>query len=243
MKIGSRRFRPGWLMTVFAVAALFALVSLGNWQVRRAAEKLAVQQRYDERSQAPAIQVPSKLVDAGSVEYAHISARGEFLPQHTILLDNRVLKGVVGYQVLTPLRIEGGSLNILVNRGWVAATSRRDLLPQVPTPAGTQAVEGIATPPPRRFFELGHDTVAGPVWENLALDRYAAASGLALQPFLLQQTSASDDGLARVAERPDTGVNMHRGYAFQWYAMAALVLVLYFFLNLKPDAATDEKQT
>jgi surfeit locus 1 family protein len=218
---------------VLALAALAAAVSLGNWQVRRAGEKLALQEKLDDRSHAAAVQIGPQLVSAQAIDYSKVEARGEFLPQQTILLDNKIYRGQVGYHVLTPLKLEGGATCVLVNRGWIAAGPRRDVLPQVATPAGVQRVEGIAVPPSRRYFELGPATTTGPVWENLVLDRYAAATGLALQPFVLQQLNAGSDGLVRIEERPDTGVNMHRGYAFQWYALAALVLVLYIALNLK----------
>jgi surfeit locus 1 family protein len=65
------------------------------------------------------------------------------------------------------------------------------------------------------------------------MERYAQWSGLALQPVLVQQTSAAADGLAREWSRPDTGVQKHRGYAMQWYLFAILVIVLYVSLNLR----------
>lgn len=216
-------------------------VSLGNWQLRRAEEKLALQERFDNRGSGATLQVPSLPVEVKDVEFARVSVRGEFLPQHTILLDNRVRNGVIGYDVLTPLRIEGGELCVLVNRGWNAAGPRRDVLPKIPTPAGPQSLEGIALVPGGRYFELGGDSAAGkktaaaaePVWQHLNFERYAQTTRLALQPFLIRQTSASVDGLARTWERPDRGVNIHRGYAFQWYCLAALILVLYVVLNLR----------
>ena len=212
-------------------------VSLGNWQTRRADEKLALQQRFDDQSRAVALQVPPRAADTREFEFSRVAARGEFLARHTILLDNRVQKGVVGYQVLTPLRIEGGELCVLVNRGWVAAGPRREVLPAISTPAGLQSIEGIALAPRGRYLELGGNTGPaadpGPVWENLDVGRFARVSRLPLQPFVIQQAGGAEDGLNRAWERPDTGVNMHRGYAFQWYALAVLILVLYVTLNLK----------
>jgi surfeit locus 1 family protein len=149
----------------------------------------------------------------------------------------------VGFYVLTPLRIEGGNLCVLVNRGWIAAGARREDVPQVTTPGGTQTVEGIAVPPPRNFFEFKSAVDSGPVWQNLKLDNYAAQTRLALQPFVLQQLDANGDNLARIQERPDTGVNMHRGYAFQWYALAVLIVVLYLSLNLKRDNGKDQNKS
>ena len=219
---------------------MLVAVSLGNWQLRRAEEKQALQERLDNRGRGAALQLPSRPVEVKDVEYARVSLRGEFLPQHTILLDNRVRNGVAGYEALTPVRIEGGELCVLVNRGWIAAGPRRGVLPEFPTPAGPQSLEGIALVPGGRYFEFASEHAAGkktgaaaPVWQNLDFERYAQTTRLTLQPFLVRQISASDDGLARMWERPDRGVDIHRGYAFQWYSLAALILVLYVVLNLR----------
>ena len=241
LKIGTRKFRPGWSAIIAAAVAMAIALSLGNWQLRRAEEKQALQERSDSRGRGATLQVPSRLVEVKDVEYARVSVRGEFLLQHTILLDNRVRNGVVGYDVHTPVRIEGGELCVLVNRGWIAAGPRRDVLPKFPTPAGPRSLDGIALAPGGRYFEFQADDAAGkksgaavePVWQHLNFKRYAETTRLALQPFLIRQASASDDGLARAWERLDRGVDIHRGYAFQWYSLAALVLVLYVVLNLR----------
>ena len=113
LNFGTRKFRPGWGASIAAAAAMAIAVSLGNWQLRRAEEKQALQERFDNGGRGATLQVPSRLVEAKDVEYARVSVRGEFLPHYTILLDNRVRNGVVGYEVLTPVRIEGGELCVL----------------------------------------------------------------------------------------------------------------------------------
>jgi surfeit locus 1 family protein len=216
-----------------ALAVIVLTVSLGNWQSRRAEEKLALGRELDDAARHAVLALPSVPVGAHGFEFSRVSARGEYSTRHTILLDNMVLRGVVGYQVLTPLKIAGGDMHVLVNRGWVAAGARRDSLPQIQTPAGMQTVEGIAVVPTSRILELDAKTEEGMVWENLVLARYAKWSGLKLQPFVLQQTSDAADGLARVWQRPDTGADRHRGYAFQWYALATMTLIFYVAFSFK----------
>lgn len=236
MALGARRFRPSMLPAVAALAAIALTVSLGNWQSRRAEEKLARGRELDEAARHAALVLPPRTVDARDYEFRKVSARGEFLPKYTILLDNKVLRGQVGYQVLTPLRMAGGDAHVLVNRGWVAAGVRRDALPPIRTPAGATDVQGVAMVPAGYIFELDGKTEEGVVWQNLVLARYAKWSGLKLQPFVLQQTSEAADGLARVWVRPDTGADKHRGYAFQWYALAITILILYVALSFKRAA-------
>ena len=232
----NRSFRPAFVPGMAALAAIALTLALGNWQSRRAEEKFALGRDLDEAARRPVLILPPGPIEAQGYEFSRVGARGEYSARHTILLDNKVLRGVAGYQVLTPLKTSGDGIHVLVNRGWVAAGPRRDSLPQIRTPAGIETVEGIAVVPSTHFLELSAKTEEGIVWQNLVLERYAKWSGLKLQPIVVQQTNDAADGLVRAWERPDTGAGRHRGYAFQWYALATTILILYVALSFKRAA-------
>jgi len=232
MRFGGRRFRPGLTTSIAAAAFLALTVALGNWQTRRAEEKLELGRRLEELARGPVLSVPSAPADASAFERHRVSARGHFVAQATLFLDNKVLKGVAGYHVLTPLKLEGGGLHVIIDRGWIAAGDR-SRLPAVPAPEGLQTIEGTAVMPGTRFVELAPEAVDGSRRQNLVIAREEKRLGLKLQPFVIEQTSDAQDGLARVWERPDTGVDRHRGYALQWYSFAFLTVVLYVVLNFR----------
>jgi surfeit locus 1 family protein len=192
--------------------------------------------RWPGLAAAPVAALGASPVEGDQWAYRRVRVRGTYVPEKGVLLDNRVLRGRVGYEVLMPVRIEGGDRHVLVNRGWVAAPPTRAELPQVATPAGVQEIEGVAVLPPERVFELGEGAPAGPVWQHFLMERYAQWSGLALQPVVVQQTGDAADGLVRDWPRPDTGVQKHRGYALQWYLFATLTVILYVSLNLRRGA-------
>jgi len=233
IRIRGRAFRPGIAPGVAAAAFIALAISLGNWQARRAEEKLELGRRLDEGAKGPVLSVSSVRLDASAVERRRVSARGRFVARAVLLLDNKVLHGAAGYHVLTPLKLEGGEdVHVLVNRGWIAAGDR-SRLPAVPTPEAVQTIEGIAVTPSRRFFELAPEAASGPLRQNLVPEREEKRLGLLLQPFVIEQTSDARDGLAREWQRPDTGVDRHHGYALQWYSFAALAAVLYVALSFK----------
>jgi len=120
LRVGAWQFSPGAWPTLAALFFLVLTLSLGQWQSGRAETKRALQARYDVAMREAPIHVGHTLLDRDSVLYRKLEVRGVFDPAHTILLDNRVYKGVAGYHILTPLIIDGGPLAILVNRGWVA---------------------------------------------------------------------------------------------------------------------------
>ncbi len=238
-RVGSWRFAPTLWPTLAALFFFTLTLFLGNWQSGRAEAKRALQARYDAALREAPIHVGAALLDRDSVLYRKLEVRGEFDDGHTILLDNRVHGGKAGYHVLTPLRIEGGARAILVNRGWVAAGRTRERLPAPPVPRGRVRLEGVAIEAQTRYVELGDAAPQGRVWQNLDFARYAAIHRLDLQPVLLQQTSAADDGLVRDWPRPDAGVGMHVGYAFQWYSLATTLAVLWLAMNVKRRRVDD----
>jgi surfeit locus 1 family protein len=105
----------------------------------------------------------------------------------------------------------------------------------VRTSAGVVALQGVRLDHFARAFEPAGTKPSGTVWQNVSVEEFAAWSGLALEPWVFEQHSALDDGLARDWPRPDAGVAMHESYALQWYSLAALSLVLFIGLNVKID--------
>lgn len=244
LRVGSWRFAPTLWPTLAALFFFALTLALGNWQSGRAETKRALQARYDAALRDPPIHVGAALLDRDSVLYRKLEVQGIFDDAHTILLDNRVKNGIAGYHVLTPLRIDDSATAILVNRGWVAAGRTREQIPAPPVPAGRVKLEGMAVDPHTRYVELAHAAPQGRVWQNLDFARYAtSATGLTLQPVLLLQTSTQHDGLQRSWPRPDTGVAMHVGYAFQWYSLATTLAVLWLVMNVKRQHDGDVNST
>jgi len=233
LRVGSWQFAPTVLPTLAALCFFVLTLSLGNWQSGRADAKRELQARYDAAVREAPIHVGNELLDHDSVLYRKLEVEGVFDDTHTILIDNRVLNGVAGYHVLTPLRINGGPVAILVNRGWIKAGRTRDQVPIPPTPARAVRLEGMAVDPQTRYFELAEMVPQGRVWQNLDFERYAMTTRLQLQPVMLLQTSEQADGLRRSWARPDTGVDTHVGYAFQWYSLAATLVALWLIMNIR----------
>lgn len=228
-------FKPSLWPTLAAVAGIALMLALGNWQLNRGREKSDLKTHIEELAAGPAIQVSATALSAGDVQLRRVEAHGVFEPKYAVLIDNRVRRGVVGYHVVMPLRLNGGDRYVLVNRGWIAAEEDRSHLPTVKTPAGPVTVTGMALIPSNRFLELSSKVTEGKVWENLTIARYRQAMPIAIQPFLIQQDQAGapDDALVREWDPPDLGVDRHYGYAFQWFALAALIFVLYLITHVK----------
>jgi len=236
LRLGARRFRPRWWWFAFALAAASAFVALGNWQLRRAEGRRALAAAHQAALKAPAVTLPGRPIDALAYALRRVAVRGSFVPEQTVYLDNRLRHGRVGYEVVTPLRLEGSALHVVVMRGWVAAGRSRNDLPRVPTPGGVLRVEGVALAEiPQRYEPKGAQP-EGRIWQNLSVDRMRAATGLALQPVLIEQRSETGDGLARDWPQRGSGAEKNENYALQWYSLAALALILWIVLSFRRDA-------
>lgn len=215
---------------LLAAAACAAGIALGNWQARRAEEKRALGARLEQEMRSAPAELPAGVVDAAQFVLKHVAASGHFVPEHTVYLDNKLRRGRPGYEVVTPLRLNG--ISVLVNRGWVPAGSRRDALPEVPTPPGRVRIAGLALERLPRVLEAGR-AAGAKVRQNLDVDAFAQETGLQLQPIVIEQHSALADGLARDWPRPDAGIEKHEVYSLQWYSLAGLALVLFIVLSFR----------
>lgn len=211
-----------------------AFVSLGLWQWRKFEAKTALQAELDARSRSAVVDMPGEPVGAESLRYRHVRLRGSFDPDRQILIDNRVHRERAGYHVVTPLRLAGSEMRVLVNRGWIPAGADHGSVPAVATPAGAVELTGIAVVPGNRFFTLAPPASAWqPVWQNLDLPAYSAAAPWPVQPVVVQLDAGSPHGFAREWPRPDERAEMHRSYALQWFgfALASVGIWLWFALR------------
>ena len=222
--------------TLVAVAGIVLTLALGHWQLGRGHDRMELAARIRSADRDAMIALPAAEIKADDVAWRRVEVRGRFEPKHTVFVDNRVLRGVAGYHVVMPLRISDSERYVLVNRGWVAGTSTRNSLPQIAIPEGEVRIVGLATVPNTRYFELTNQVVEGSVWQNLTLERFRESAAIAIQPVVIRQENDLGDGLKREWESPDLGIEKHYGYAFQWFALAAAILIFYWVTHVRKRA-------
>ena len=215
-------------------------ISFGQWQWNKASVKEDRQTLRDMRNAEAAVHMPSTPADPESLRYRRVVARGSYEPEFQILVDNRIYREQAGYHVITPLRLEGSEMRVLVNRGWVPALADHSRWPRVATPADVVEVSGMATVPGTRYLMLGPDSPSADgsgwqvVWQNLDLPRYQKVSKLSLQPVVIELAADSPSGgFAREWPRPDERIDRHIGYAFQWWGFAGATLIIWVVVNLR----------
>jgi surfeit locus 1 family protein len=252
--------------TLAALAMIVLTISLGMWQMRRADYKEQLALARDAALQ----KTPAELIEilsadgslnmntgaekkrAEALPYGiRAKLSGRWLPEFTVFIDNRTLKGIAGFHVVTPFALANSELVVAVNRGWIARNVQdRNRLPEVPTAKDTISFEAWIEKP-QKALELGGDhATRGEVngssrgnsdntslWQNFDAPRLAERAKIKLAPWLLRQSNqvAFKDGLNRDWPAPANDVAKHHGYAFQWFGLAALATGLWlWFVVIKP---------
>ena len=223
-----------WVLTAAAVLVAGVTFSLGQWQLRRAAQKQNLQLAIEAQSnqfilKAADLVDPKILADA---VHRRATLKGIWRPEHTVFLDNRQMNGRPGFVVITPLVLDGTGQIILVQRGWAARNfGDRAVLPPIDTPQGPVTVRGRIAPPPSKLYEF-KGVESGRIRQNLDVTVFSREIALPLLPVSMLQMGPANEGLLRDWAAPNVGVDKHYGYAFQWFGLCVLIVGLYVWFQL-----------
>jgi len=222
-----------------AAAAVAGFCALGIWQLQRAEEKAILLKRIDQAREASPRDIGSVTEIARLAEdsrgpvYVRARLGGRYLHERQFLLDNQIDDGRAGFEVLTPLTIDGGV--VIVNRGWLPMGRDRSDLPAISVDGERRTVTGVLGPFPGAGIEVAPSTGGG--WPRLVqypdpadlrgmLDRPVA-------PLMLRLDPGTPDGYRRDWQPEIMGPRRHYGYAVQWFALALTVIVVTVVVELR----------
>lgn len=238
-----RRFRPRWWAAALTLVFAALTIHLGHWQGDRARYKIDQQTMLDAATSAPAMSF-EQLVNAPAQEsandkgqtfrYRTVKLNAEFDATRLLFVDNKIQDGKAGYGVLQLARASAGNAtkHVLIDRGWVAANNDRSKLPQLETPAGfIDIVVRINLPISRNPGTQDNNANDARI-NYVNIDEIAKRFNLALEPYLIEQTEGAGF-LNTPRAAPSANYQKNRAYQMQWYAFAALSIVLFVVLSFR----------
>ena len=235
--------KSGWrhrpvVLWAFAVVVAGLFCVLGFWQLGRAEWKRDLLQRA---SQALSDRRPKPHAVIGDAtrarDYDWVEVEGRFVDAPAVLLDNQGRDGQVGVRAYRAFAVAGGPM-VLVDLGWVVIPGDRRM-PAVPRDAGRTRLTGLLLPPPAKGLALGEPaTLPGGdllvTWVDPVVlrDRLHAPT---LAPRVLRPVPEAGFGFERDFDiLPNTmPPERHVGYAVQWFALSATVLITAVVLTLR----------
>jgi len=217
------------------------MLLLARWQLHRADEKIALQEAADTARQTEAVQLDTQnadKLDSLASNYGRVSLTGRWRAGQQFLWDNRIHKGLAGFEVITPLSLSDGRL-VLVNRGWIEPGTSRSDLPDVTfaePEAQASDVTGLEInlvglfSRPSRGFAQGPPYEESEKWPRILqyfeYDLISQALGSQVLPGVVQVLDASLDEqsvtdsttwLTPNWQPAASGPAKHYSYAFQWF--------------------------
>lgn len=233
-------FCPTPVNTVLTLIALFAFICLGIWQMDRGSQKRQIHDAFIVAQAAPPMKFSDILASGFSnkeIALRNVTLSGRFDKSTTFVLDNQVVSGIAGYHILTGFSISGSERAVLINRGWVPAGDDRNVIDPIITPSDYIELTGRLLFPEDNWFidENFAEQLSNGIYRILEIniEKISADSKTNFLPFIILLDAEMGAGFTRKWPIPDSNEMRHQGYAFQWFMMALVVMVIYVSVNLK----------
>ena len=225
------RFHP--LVAACVLLAVAGLLRLGLWQLDRAREKIELQEDFLNMQQVaaqPVDQLPlaGRAYDLLQHQNRQVSLRGEYLNERSIFLVYQTFEEQLGYEVVTPFRVEGGELLVLVSRGWTSAPSYEELARLLPPVKGPQELLGqIYVPSEAEAARLNppHEARWPLLLRYLDFTELEPLFDTPLFPYVVRLNEQQPGVLVRHWPVVRVDLDRHFSYALQWFAMAIAVAI------------------
>lgn len=233
-----RLLRGSWILKhSFALLIFVSMVALGFWQLGRLAERRAENAaRVALLDQSP-VTLTGQESDPAALAGRKVRLTGTYLNDESVVLrGQRSDSGVDGVHLLTPLRLSGGEVAVLVDRGWLPANQRDPAALAAYAVPREVTVEGLAWPAqvrpdsplaPRDLPLPGETRI--PAWVRVDVVGIQAQVSAPLLPIYIETlpVAGSAATLPRPADPRLLDEGPHLGYALQWFAFAAMLAVVY----------------
>ena len=220
-------------MTLVCFAMLPAFQALSNWQWHRLSDRqdynLQIQSQIDkapvELSEVVSIVSTSKTVSANS-QWRTVEMTGVWLTEQQVLVRKKSLESNLGLWVVTPLKLQDGTI-IMINRGWTAAANSAVDSPAVAElPSGTIEVLGRVREVQQRTKPAPTDLPEGQVDRIIPLeivDNPNTVSNAYVEMTASRPESKSSD--IRTLPEPEVTEGAHRSYALQWMFFEIMTII------------------
>jgi surfeit locus 1 family protein len=212
------------LHTTLILLALPVLFALGVWQLHRADFKRELQSRYETRRHAIPLTLQQLSAQNGDLSFLPITLSGHYDNAHPIFIGNKIYHHMLGAYVVMPFFPTGSHTAILVNRGWVP---QQALGQENFRDASQRTIIGLIQFP-QKYFILGQNImeIRWPLQiQQLDIPALSQITHHTLAPFVLLLSPESPSGFIRDWTPVNMRPEMHIGYAVQWFAMFALLLI------------------
>ena len=224
---------------IFAVT-FCGFIVLGFWQIDRADQKNVLNSNYTDRQQEAIIVLDKNNVidEKSSLLWRKVEFEGSFINKQNIILDNQIFNQIAGFNIITPFKIKGSDSLVLVNRGWHPNLKNREMLPIINEISGERILQGHIASFPVSGIKLGKNNIETLNSQIFRFQRLDAAElnyffSAKMMPYMIYLDPIIDKELYGNFKLPAPDSQKNYGYAFQWFAFAITLLIIFIRLSMK----------
>ena len=224
---------------IFAIT-FCGFIVLGFWQIDRADQKNVLNSNYTDRQQEATIVLDKNNVidEKLSLLWRKVEFKGSFINKQNIILDNQIFNQIAGFNIITPFKIKGSDSLVLVNRGWHPNLKNREMLPIINEISGERLLQGHIASFPVSGIKLGKNNIETLNSQIFRFQRLDAAElnyffSAKIMPYMIYLDPIIDKELYGNFKLPAPDSQKNYGYAFQWFAFAITLLIIFIRLSMK----------
>ena len=224
---------------IFAIT-FCGFIVLGFWQIDRADQKNVLNSNYTDRQQEAIIVLDKNNVidEKSSLLWRKVEFEGSFINKQNIILDNQIFNQIAGFNIITPFKIRGSDSLVLINRGWHPNLKNRETLPIINEISDERILQGHIASFPVSGIKLGKNNIETLNSQIFRFQRLDAAElnyffSAKIMPYMIYLDPIIDKELYGNFKLPAPDSQKNYGYAFQWFAFAITLLIIFIRLSMK----------
>ncbi|MDA9600538.1 SURF1 family protein [Nitrosomonadales bacterium] len=239
MLLKNYKFKFKLFPTLIFAITFCGFIVLGFWQIDRADQKNVLNSNYTDRQQEATIVLDKNNImdEKSSLLWRKVEFEGSFLNKQNIILDNQIFNQIAGFNIITPFKINGSNSIVLVNRGWHPNLKNREMLPVINEIKGERSLLGYIAGFPVSGIKLGKnniETLNSQIFrfqrlDTLELNYFLSAN---VMPYMIYLDPIIDKEFYENFKLPAPDSQKNYGYAFQWFAFAITLLIIFIRLSM-----------
>lgn len=236
IRLQHQSFHFSFIALLITLLIALSCGGLARWQYHRAIEKqqslsyLADKASLGELQLTEALLMPYEWNKTGVI----VHLKGVIEKHKYWLLDNKVLNGRVGYDVLIIAKVANEPRGLIVNLGWIPASDERSVLPAVSFADTEINIKAQIKDGDLAGFYLAHEEEKSSSWpkriQYIDIDKLARQSAESLLPFM----AYSKDSILNIQPHYEPVVmtpQKHKAYALQWGLIGIAAVVVFVFAS------------
>lgn len=233
------QFKFKLVPTLVFLIFFIVFIRLGFWQLDRAEQKKVINEKYKSRQETDLINLNNnENKNSDLLLWRKAKINGSFYIEKNILLDNQIFNQTAGFNIITPFRLKDSPWSILVNRGWHPNLNSRNLIPHINEVSKIKQLYGHLVKFPVAGIKLGEDNIEVVNSSIIRLQRIDIEEinefySSQFLPYMIFLDPIVDNDLSSNFTLPVPESEKNYGYAFQWFAFAVTLFIIFLKLGFK----------